>query len=168
LLPGCYERLSEGTPNGLAGDPYNQTTIVILTADKGIEKRIQAAALSAGYSGGIINTQVIPSAMVNMGVESTSDTFGVFIRPSLFADQKAEDAFIANKPAKVFRITPNESTKLDPYNMPELRVRGTGKTEFDLSNDLELLRKAILTKYHGLNATELPTSQAVPIGSDGI
>jgi hypothetical protein len=75
LLPGCYERLSEGTPNGLAGDPYNQTTIVILTADKGIEKRIQAAALSAGYSGDIINTQVIPSAMVNMGVENTSDTF---------------------------------------------------------------------------------------------
>ena len=78
---------TEGTPNGLPGNPYNQTTIVITTADKGIDQRIQAAALSAGYSGDIINTQVIPSAMLNMGVENTSDTFGVFIRPSLFADR---------------------------------------------------------------------------------
>ncbi len=159
---------TEGTPDGLPGDPYNQTTIVITTADKGIDQRIQAAALSAGFSSDIINTQVLPSAMLNMGVKNNSDTFGVFIRPSLFADQKAGDAYIANKPAKVFRITPNESTKLDPYNMPELKVRGTGKTEFDLTNDLEQLREAILTKYHGLNATELPTSQGVPIASDAI
>jgi len=159
---------TEGTPSGLPGNPYNQTTIVITTADKGIDQRIQAAVLSAGYSGDIINTQVIPSAMLNMGVENTSDTFGVFIRPSLFADQKAGDAYIANKPAKVFRITPNESTKLNPYNMPELRVRGTGKTEFDLMDDLEELRNAIFNKYSDLNATELPTSQAVPVGSDGI
>ncbi len=159
---------TEGTPNGLPGNPYNQTTIVITTADKGIDQRIQAAALSAGYSGDIINTQVIPSAMVNMGVENTSDTFGVFIRPSLFADQQAGDAYIANKPAKVFRITPNESTKLDPYNMPELKVRGTGKTEFDLTDDLNELRQAILTKYSGLNATELPTSMTITTGNDGI
>ncbi len=38
---------TEGTPNGLPGNPYNQTTIVITTADKGIDQRIQAAALSA-------------------------------------------------------------------------------------------------------------------------
>jgi hypothetical protein len=159
---------TEGTPNGLPGNPYNQTTIVITTADKGIDQRIQAAALSAGYSGDIINTQVLPSAMLNMGVENNSDTFGVFIRPSLFADQKAGDAYIANKPAKVFRITPNESTQLDPYNYPELRVRGTGKTEFDLTADLNELRQAILTKYGKLNATELPTSIWVPTGSDSI
>ncbi len=69
---------TEGTPNGLPGNPYNQTTIVITTADKGIDQRIQAAALSAGYSGDIVNTQVLPSAMLNMGVENNSDTFGVF------------------------------------------------------------------------------------------
>jgi hypothetical protein len=159
---------TEGTPNGWPGNPYNQTTMVITTADKGIDQRIHAAAQSAGYSDGIINTQVIPSAMLNMGVENTSDTFGVFIRPSLFADQQAGDDYIANKPAKVFRVTPNESTKLDPYNMPELRVRGTGETEFDLMDDLEELRNAILTKYSDLNATELPTSITTTPGSDGI
>jgi hypothetical protein len=98
---------TEGTPDGLPGNPYNQTTIIITTADKGIDQRIQAAALSAGYSGDIVNTQVISSDVMKMGVENTSDTFGVFIRPSLFADQEEGDAYIANKPARVFRITPN-------------------------------------------------------------
>ena len=35
-------------------------------------------------------------------------------------------------------------------------------------DDLEQLRDAILNKYSGLNATELPISQAVPVGSDAI
>jgi len=159
---------TEGTPNGAAGNPFNQTTIVVTTADKGIDQRIRAAAQSAGYSDGIINTQVLPSAMLNMGVENDSDTFAVYIRPSLFADEQAGNDYIDNKPGIVFRITPNESTELEPYDYPELRVRGTGTTEFDLIDDLEELRIAILDKYSGLNATELPTSMGVPIGSDCI
>jgi hypothetical protein len=159
---------TEGTPDGSPGNPYNQTTIVVSTADKGIDQRIRAAAQSAGYSDGIINTQVLPSAMLNMGVEDNSDTFAVFIRGSLFADEQAGNDYIDNKPATVFRITPNESAELDPYNMPELRVRGTGTSEFDLMDDLEELRTAILDKYSGLNATELPISQAMPVGIDAI
>jgi len=159
---------TEGTPDGSPGNPYNQTTIVVTTADKGIDQRIRAAAQSAGYSDGIINTQVLPSAMLNMGVENDSDTFAVYIRPSLFADEQAGNDYIDNKPGIVFRITPNESTELDPYGYPELRVRGTGTTEFDLMDDLQELRIAILEKYSGLKATELPTSIAVPIGSDCI
>jgi hypothetical protein len=159
---------TEGTPNGTVGNSFNQTTIVITTADKSIDQRIRAAAQSAGYSYGIINTQVLPSAMLKMGVENNSDTFAVAIRPSLFTDKQAGDEYIANKPAVVFRITPNESTELDPYDMPTLRVRGTGTTEFDLIDDLEELRIAILNKYSGLKATELPTSIIVPVGSDAI
>jgi hypothetical protein len=44
---------TEGTPNGLAGSPFNQTTVIVATADRGIDQRIRAAALSAGYSGGV-------------------------------------------------------------------------------------------------------------------
>jgi hypothetical protein len=159
---------SEGTPYGLAGDPFNQTTIIVATADKGIAQRIRAAALLAGYAGDIFNTQVFPSAMLNMGLENNSDTFAVIIRPALFKDIKAGNDYINNTPGIVFRITPNQTTKLDPYNYPELRVRGIGKTEFDLTNDLEQLREAILTKYSNLNATELPTSQLAPVGIDAI
>ena len=30
-----------GTPNGSSGNPFNQTTVIIITADKGIDQRIQ-------------------------------------------------------------------------------------------------------------------------------
>jgi hypothetical protein len=159
---------TEGTPNGAAGNPFNQTTVIVATADRGINQRIRAAALSAGYSGDTFNTQVFPSSMLNMGSENNSDTFAIYIRPSLFKDEQAGNDYINNTPATVFRITPNEPSKLDPYNYPELRVRGTGKTEFDLTDDLEDLRNAILQEYEGSNATELPTSQAVPVGIDAI
>ncbi|MCQ1536686.1 hypothetical protein FTO70_13615 [Methanosarcina sp. KYL-1] len=159
---------TEGTPNGSSGDPFNQTTVIIITADKGIDQRIRAAAQSAGYSDNITNTQVLPPAILNLGLENDSDTFAAFIRPALFNDTEAGDDYINNTPATVFRITPNNTTELDPYDYPELRVRGTGQTEFDLMDDLEELRIAILDRYNQSNATELPTSQGVPIGSDAI
>jgi hypothetical protein len=159
---------TERTPNGSAGNPFNQTTVIVATADKGIDQRIRAAAISAGYPNGIFNTQVFPSNMLNMGLENDSDTFLIAMRPALYKDKQAGNDYLNNTPATVFRITPNGSTKLDHYNYPELKVRGTGKTEFDLTADLAELREAILKKYRDLNATELPTSQATPSGSDGI
>ena len=159
---------TEGTPNGLPGDPYDQTTVIVATADRGIDQRIRAAARSAGYSADIVNTQVFPSVMLNMGSGDHSDTFAIYIRPSLFKDKQTGDDYINRAPATIFRITPSQALKLDPYGCPEVRVRGTGKTEFDLVDDLNELRQAILTKYGGLNAAELPVSQAVPVGIDAI
>lgn len=159
---------TEGTPNGSSGNPFNQTTVIIITADRGIDQRIRAAAQSVGYSDNITNTQVLPSSILNMGLENDSDTFAAFVRPALVNDTQAGDDYIYNTPAAVFRITPNNTTELDPYDYPELRVRGTGQTEFELKDDLEELRNAILDKYNESNATELPTSQAVPAGSDAI
>ena len=150
---------TEGTPNGLPGNPFNKTTVIVTTADKGIDQRIRAAAQSAGYPGNITNTQVIPSTMLNMGLENNSDTFAVFIRPALYNDKQAGDDYLNNTPGVIFRITPNKSTELDPYNVTEQRIRGTGKIEFDLLDDLNELRQAILTKYNALNSTELPTSK---------
>jgi hypothetical protein len=157
---------TEGTPNGAAGNPFNQTTVIVATADRGIDQRIRAAALSAGYSDNIFNTLVFPSSMLNMGVENNSDTFLIGLRPAFYKDKQAGDNYLNNTPAIVFRVTPNLTTKLDPYDFPKLRVRGTGKTEFDLMDDLAELREAILKKYSNLNATELPTSMTV--ASDGI
>jgi hypothetical protein len=159
---------TEGTPEGKPGNPFNQTTIVVTTADKGIDQRIRAAAQFAGYSDGIINTQVLPLAMLKMGVENDSDTFNVLLRPTQFTDEQAGNNYIAKAPATVFRVTPNETAKLDPFDMPKLRVRGTGTTEFDLMDDLEKLRIAILNKYSGLKVAELPTSQIGITGSDAI
>jgi hypothetical protein len=149
---------TEGTPNGRHGNPFNQNTVVILTADRGIDRRIRAAVHSAGYPESIINTMVFPSSMLHMGVEDNSDIFYTVIRPALYKDEQAGEKYLNNPPAVIFRITLNESTTPDPYKVPELRVRGSGTTELDLMDDLEELRKAILNRYSGLNATELPTS----------
>ncbi len=159
---------TEGTPNGLPGNPYSQTAVIVATADRGIDQRVRAAALSAGYSADIVNTQIFPSAMLKMGSGNDSDTFAIYIRPSLFKDKQAGEDYINKMPATVLRITPNHPQKLDPYGCPEVRVRGTGTTEFNLTGDLNQLRKAILAKYSGLQATELPVSQAVPVGIDAI
>jgi len=105
---------------------------------------------------------------LNLGLENNSDTFSMYIRPALFKNMQIGNDYINDTPATVFRLTPNESAELDPYDMPELRVRGTGTTEFDLMDDVEELREAILNKYKGLNAMELPTSVALPAGSDAI
>jgi hypothetical protein len=157
---------TEGTPNGAAGNPFNQTTVIVATADRGIDQRIQAAALSAGYPDNIFNTKVLPSSMLNLGVESNSDKFLIAMRPAFYKDKQAGDDYLNNTPATVFRVTPNQTTKLDPYEFPNLRVRGTGTTEFDLMDDLEQLRMAILDTYSNLSATELPISMIVPL--DGI
>ena len=157
---------TEGTPNGLAGNPFNQTTMVIATADRGINQRIRDAAISAGYSGDVINTQVFPPSMLKMGLENGADDYMIVIRPDLYKDKQAGDGYLNHTPATIFRITPNQTTKLDPYNYPELRVRGTGQTEFDLMPDLEQLRDVILDKYSNLNATELPTSQTITVERD--
>ena len=159
---------TEGTPNGSVGDPFYQTTMVVATADRGIDQRIRAAGLSAGYASDIFNTQVFPSSILNMGSEENSDMFLMLIRPALYKDEQAGDDYRNDIPAVLLRITPNESTELDPYDYPELRVRGTGTTEFDLLDDLEELRIAILNKHSGLTATELPTSIFAQPGIDAL
>jgi len=141
--------------------------VIVHTADRGIDQRVRAAAQSAGYPDGIINTMVFPSAMLHMGVENYSDTFSIYIRPALYKDEQAGIDYLNNTPAVIFRITPNESMKLDPYKVPEQRVRGAGTTEFDLMDDLEQLRNSILEKYSDLNARELPTSQWFPQANEG-
>jgi len=159
---------TEGTPNGAEGNPFDKNTIIVSTADRSIDKRVRAAAISAGYSSSIINSYVIPSPILKMGLQDDSDTFNFFIRPSIFRDQSAGDAYIKKPPAVILRITPKEHVNLDPYGVPQLRMRGTGKTEHDLTQALSALRKAILTKYSNLEATELEICEWVTEGYEAI
>ena len=159
---------TEGTPNGVEGNPFDKNTVIVTTADRGIDERVRAAAVSAGYSSSITNTYVIPSPILKMGLDDDSDTFNFFIRPSYFKDQQAGDAYIKNTPAVVLRLTPKEPSSLDPYGVPELRVRGIGKTEHSLIPALSELRNAILAKHSDLAATDLEICEWVPEGYEAI
>jgi len=156
-----------GTPDGTKGNPFNQDTIIIITADRGTDQRIRSAAIAAGYSENIINTYIIPSSMVKLGTGPEFDTLVFGHRMTLFADEKAGQEY-ANTISAALRVTPNLQVKLDPFPAPELRIRGTGKTEVDLQPALDELRRAILAKYSNLSSNELETSVWLPESYDAV
>ena len=158
-----------GTPDGQAGSPFDQATIIVITADQGIDQRVRAAAQAAGFPVSIINTDVIPPSLVNMGLESDADKFLTILRLAFFQDRQAGLAYMKDIPARVFRLTPKEAAPLNPYGVPDLRVRGTGDaSEFDLLGALEDLKQAILAKHGSANAKELATSVWLYEGLDAI
>jgi hypothetical protein len=152
---------TSGTPNGTKGNPFNQDTIIIITADKDTDQRIRSAAVAAGYSESIINTYVIPSSMVKLGIGPEYDTMVFGQRMALFTDEEAGQQYV-NAITAAIRVIPNSKGNLDPFPAPELRVRGTGMTEVDLQPALDELRQAILAKYSNLSANELETSLWLP------
>jgi hypothetical protein len=148
---------TSGTPNGAKGNPFNQDTVIIITADKGTDQRIRSAAVAAGYSESIINTYVIPSSMVKLGIGPEYDTMVFGQRMALFTDEEAGQQYV-NAITAAIRVIPKSRGNLDPFPAPDLRVRGTGKTEIDFQPALDELRQAIFAKYSNLSASELETN----------
>ncbi|MGC9444406.1 MAG: hypothetical protein ACP5E9_05695 [Candidatus Methanospirareceae archaeon] len=158
-----------GTPDGNPGNPYNQTTVIITTADCGTEELIRQALSNAGYSPAVINLDIIPSSMVKMGLTKGDDTFTFLIRLAFFLNESEKTAFLQQPDARVFRITPNTTQELDPHPMPVLKVRGTGVTEFDLAGDLHDLRQALIEEsWANYTITEYTTSLWIGEGFDAI
>jgi hypothetical protein len=149
----AVNQLTINTAGG-EGNPFNQDTLVITTADKGIDQRIRDDAKSAGYSQDIMNTIPVPTAVVNMGLDKEADTIVMAIRTAYFADKQAGDDFISDPDAVVWRITPTQQTQPDPFPVPDLRLRGTGKTEMEYLPAVEELRQAILNEYSNYTAEE--------------
>jgi len=150
-------------------DPFDKAIMIVSTADMGIDNRIKAAAISAGYAPEIYNTEILPSSILNMGVDVKSDGFTFLHRMTYFSNQTEEKDYMNETPGVVLRITPNQSAELNPYSMPELRVRGNGNaSELDLFPALSLLRAAILEKYGKENATELITHVWLTEGYDAL
>jgi len=132
------------------GQPFAKATIIITAADKGTAAAVRSALLRAGYPDSIINLDVIPSAIVKLGIDQAADSFQSVIRLSpLDPTAQAVHDYMAN-PGTVWRVTPTIVTpadQLDPLPVPRLRVRGTGHTELDLLPAVEELRQAILDVY---------------------
>jgi hypothetical protein len=145
---------------------FDSPTMIVTTADKGINKRVHSAAVASGFSSGIINDDIVSPEIVKMGLEAEADSFAFIHRVAFFKDKKAGDAYLAKPQGTVLRLTPKSQTeKLQPHEVPRLRVRGNGDaSELDLTDDLEELRQAILKKYQGAQVTELSTSIWLPEG----
>lgn len=106
----------------------------------------------------VVNTDVIPSGLTKMGLDQESDTFTFIHRLAFFGDEQAGEAYMGSAQGTVLRLTPQGDTQLDPFEVPEMRVRGTGDTsELDLLGALEELRQAIQERYPDLKAEEIET-----------
>ncbi len=172
---------SAGTPNGTRGNPFNSLTVRITTADRGIDERVRGAALRAGYSPSIMNTEPIPQSVVRMGLDEPADTFTWLLRTALPDNPDELAAYKANPPVRILRVTPltqapvYPQTSSDPFPIPGFRIHGTGQTEFGLLPARQDLRKAILAAHAGLAAQEFTSEQwlfyglhHMDIGDDGI
>ncbi len=174
------DTLNNHTIKKIGLDPFRRDVLIVMTADKGTDARVRAAARSAGIPSGLINTDIIPSSVVKMGIDKEPihpyeppkdfDTF-VFIH-RIFINEGSQDEYdqyLSNPGARVFHLTQDPQTvKLDPLPMSTVLKRGTGSTEVDLAPSLENLRQAILKSFPGYTATELTTSIWLNEWIDGI
>lgn len=147
-------------------DPFNRPVVLIFTPDMSTDSRVRAALLNAGYPAAIINTIVVPSAILKLGLDNNSDTLLIASRNALFTSPNAGDSYIQNPPFTLLRVTPPDGNTPNPFPVPTLRIRGTGHTEFDLTADLAKLRDAIITQNAGLTATEYVTQAIAFEGYD--
>jgi hypothetical protein len=146
-------------------------TIVVTTANQETYNRISAAAQKAKYPGKIVNKDVIPLSLVNMGLDKECDTFMVLNRigPETKKNEKILEDYRKSHPGLVFRLTPGQIIPPVPFEVPPLRGRGTGDTkELDLIPALKDLRKAILKRHKDLKATEFKTRIWLGEGYDAI
>jgi len=180
------DTLNNRTIKTQGSDPFRRDIIIVITADGGTDARVRTAARSAGIPSAIINTDIIPSSVVKMGIDKDPMPFNgppkefdafVFIhRVFLNEGPKCEEGFeceyeqyLQNPNARVLHLTQDPQTvKLDPFPMPKVLKRGTGSTEVDLMPSLENLRQAILNSYPGYTATELTTRIWLNEWLDGI
>jgi hypothetical protein len=150
------DAVNNGTIRTIGPTPFNTPVVLIYTPDQGTDARVRAALRSAGYPAAIVNTVVLPASMLNLGLDKDADDiFRIPTRNGMWEQQSAGDAYVANPPLSVFRVTPHVPAVAHPFPAPPLRVRGTGHTEMDLMNKLGQLRQGILTNNSGLYSTEV-------------
>lgn len=171
LLVGAVDPVNNLSIKTDTGKPFDSRTVLVFTPDQGTYARVLRALEHAGYSEDYVNVVVYPSSMLNLGHGDAADTFRVQMRNAMWEDgyEAAGEAYIRDAPIQIFRVTPRAPTNerdLAPFPMPSLRIRGTGRSELYLWNELGDLRQGIIEGNRGMHATDVPVN--VPVGYEGI
>jgi hypothetical protein len=145
---------TDSTPYGTPGKPFGGSTVIITTADRGINQQMRDALTESGFNPGIMNDDNIPINLVNMGLEKGKDTFQFVMRAAIFEDPEIGWDYIFNldKYFTVLRITPEKPLPTDkPWAIPGFKRRETGTIEFQVvptaRETLDYLRNQIIRKY---------------------
>jgi hypothetical protein len=172
LLASMGDAVNLRTIKTIGPDPFNRPVVFVFTPDRNTDARVRTALRSAGYPDAIINTVVVPAPMLDLGLDpKKNDLLLIIHRIRMSTDsggavQAYVEAFAGKQPPlRAFRITPKRSESPRLFATPALRVRGTGRTEMNLTPSLGQLRQAILAHHEeGYDATEYVTR---PIAYDG-
>lgn len=144
--------------------------MIIYTADQRVGEEVKSLALEQGYPEETIFIKVIPSGMVRLGIEEEDDTFACGIRTAVYdspavKEEYMEDVYTMSRP---YRLTPLQGGFLDPYPVQDLKIRGTGRSEFNLMNPVSRLRDAIIAAYPDYSCTEPDTTIWIPESPEGL
>jgi len=152
------DAVNNATIRTLGTGPFDSPVAMIFTPDRRTDARVRAALHRAGYPAAIINTVVFPAPMLSLGHGDDSDELRVVMRVGKWKDPDAGRLYMENLSGliDVFRVTPATPTAMEPFPVPALRVRGTGRTEMDLRNKLDQLRQGIIDAHPGLYAKDIP------------
>jgi hypothetical protein len=151
------------------GNAFQKNTIIIFTADQTVNDRIVAQAKAAGYPDSMINTYILPSRILNMGVnplnaDNQDDTFLILVRAANIYNAKSLSDYNANDNyARVFRVTPEPNqipNPLKPYDTPPMALRAAKPeqalvtTQKSLTDSLNDLKNAIIARTQYLQYKE--------------
>ena len=135
-------------------DPFNRPVVYVVTGNRQTEQLVRRAVLAAGYPEAIINVERLSPVIGPLGygpagsILLTAQRYAVPLDKGAFEDyvRRSIDDDPGNGPYRAFRVSPQKELAVDPYPVPKLRVRGTGKSEMDLYPALKSLGRAILAK----------------------
>ena len=154
------------TTDSETGDPFGKTTVVTTTADFQTHQIVRNAFIAAGVPATATNTDIIPSSLVNMGLDSSADTFIMLYRVAVFKNPEEVQAYINFKwPVLYVRAPPNQSPL--PFATPPLRRRGTGKTETSYNTSLLELVKKVNEAIQANGTYSLMQEQMAPLYLEG-
>jgi hypothetical protein len=141
------------------GNPFNKNTVVVITADKGVYKRIRDAAGSAGYPASMVNPLVLPADVLRLGLGLRSDRLLVIVRTANFVSETLGERYLNDYEwAQVYRVTPTVAPEPRPFAQPPWRERAWTNEETlvpGLQAGLERLKAAILAKTQHVDSRSL-------------
>jgi len=152
------------------GNPFQKNTIIVLTADEGVYEQIKGAAAAAGFPVSMVNPMVLPSNVLRLGTDATSDTLFVLVRTANVVSKTQELRYLADTQwARLFRVSPLVHPAPQPFDQPPWRERAWSNEEDlvpGLTAGLERLKAAILAKTSHIEARPFESARAVPDSKD--
>ncbi len=150
---------------GAGEGPFDADAVVIVTADANLDASLRARLARHGFRAETHNTVALPAAELRLGDEGDADSLMMLQRFALFEDAEQGEAYLAEPPVTLLRVSPDEPRAAVPLTPPSRAEHGTGTTEAHLEPAVEALGTAIRARHSGLFTTQLSIASAALIQS---